>query len=106
VPAQVGQTIEPNDVNLLQNRRSFPAEPLQLLRAIPGDALIERKIFASRREADIAGATVARTGQNRTRLSPFSVLHSWFNDETEDDEAGERDNGQRYKKVFHDPRSQ
>jgi hypothetical protein len=30
------------------------------------------------------------------------VLHSWFNDEAEDDEAGESDDGQRYEEIFHD----
>jgi hypothetical protein len=39
---------------------------------------------------------------NRTRLLPSSVFHSWFNDECPDDESGNDNDGQRYKKGFHD----
>jgi len=43
---------------------------------------------------------------NRTRPSPSSVLHSWFNDECPDDESGKDNDGQRYKKGFHDLNSE
>jgi hypothetical protein len=41
-------------------------------------------------------------GQNRAGRSPSSVHHSRLDDEREEDEAGESDEGQRYKKCFHD----